>query len=56
MFSPLEQFDAVMLIFIKIWHFDISFTNILLPLLLANVLLFLIIGFYLKAIRLIPVP
>jgi len=54
MFSPLEQFDAVLLIFLRFWRFDISFTNILLPLLLANLFIILIIEFYARTIKLVP--
>lgn len=54
MFSPLEQFDAVVLVLLKFWHFDISFTSILLPLVVANILLVTVIRFYIKGMKLIP--
>lgn len=54
LFSPLEQFDAVMLVFLRFWRFDISFTNILLPLLISNLLLVFIIRFYMQGMKLIP--
>jgi len=53
-FSPLEQFDAIVLIILNFFGFDISFTSILLPLVISNVLLLFILSFYLKGMKLIP--
>lgn len=54
MFSPLEQFDAVLLIPLRIWGFDVSFTNILLPLLFANIFIILFIQLHGQDFKLIP--
>jgi len=48
MFSPLEQFDAVVLLVLKFFRFDVSLTSILLPLIIANFLLIVVIKFYFK--------
>ena len=53
-YSPLEQFDAIILIIWDYRDFDTSFTSILLPLIISNILLMSIISFYLKGMKLIP--
>jgi len=53
-FSPLEQFDALVLFVCSLGYFDISFTNILLPLLISNIFLGFIIYFYSGSMRLVP--
>jgi ATP synthase subunit 6 len=53
-FSPLEQFNAVVLVVLKHCEDDISITSILLPLFIANMLLFFIIEFYIRGMKLVP--
>lgn len=53
-FSPLEQFDALVLFTLRVGYFDISFTNIMLPLLISNVFLALIINLYRRSMKLVP--
>jgi len=53
MFSPLEQFDVIPLIFFSIGNYDITFFNIFLPLLLIISVLYFIESFYLNY-KLIP--
>lgn len=53
-YSPLEQFDAIILIVLNFFNYDISFTSILLPLVISNILLMFILNFYLKGMKLIP--
>ena len=53
MFSPLEQFDVIPLIFFSIGNYDITFFNIFLPLLLIIFVLFIIESFYINY-KLIP--
>jgi hypothetical protein len=53
-FSPLEQFDAVFLLAIRLGAIDISFTNIFLPLLIADVFIVLITLIYKTSCRLVP--
>jgi F-type H+-transporting ATPase subunit a len=53
MFSPLEQFDVIPLIFFSIGNYDITLFNIFLPLILIIIIFFLIESFYLNY-KLIP--
>lgn len=53
MFSPLEQFDVIPLIFFSIGNYDITFFNIFLPLLLIITFLFVVESFYINY-KLIP--
>lgn len=53
MFSPLEQFDVIPLIFISLGNYDITFFNIFLPLLLIISVLYFIESFYINY-KLIP--
>lgn len=53
-FSPLEQFDAIIILVLNFCLFDISFTSILLPLIISNLLLMFIISFYSNNMKLIP--
>jgi len=53
-YSPLEQFDTVNLIPIYFWRFDISFTSIVLPLFIANILVLLIVLTYKNKFKLVP--
>lgn len=53
MFSPLEQFDVIPLIFISLGNYDITFFNIFLPLLLIISVLYFIESFYINY-KLVP--
>jgi len=53
-FSPLEQFDTINLITLSFFNLDTSFNSVLLPLLIANVFLFLIIALYGNSFKLVP--
>lgn len=53
MFSPLEQFDVIPLIFLSIGNYDITFFNIFLPLLLIIFVLSLVESLYVNY-KLIP--
>ena len=53
MFSPLEQFDVIPLIFFSLGNYDITFFNIFLPLLLIIFVLYFIESFYINY-KLIP--
>lgn len=53
MFSPLEQFDVIPLIFLTIGNYDITFFNIFLPLLLIIFVLSLLESLYINY-KLIP--
>lgn len=53
-FSPLEQFDTINLLPVFIWHLDLSFTSILLPLVIADFFLILVVFFYNNNFKLIP--
>lgn len=53
MFSPLEQFDVIPLVFFSLGNYDITFFNIFLPLLLIISVLYFIESFYLNY-KLIP--
>jgi F-type H+-transporting ATPase subunit a len=53
MFSPLEQFDVIPLIFLSIGNYDITFFNIFLPLLLIIFVLGLLESLYINY-KLIP--
>lgn len=53
MFSPLEQFDVIPLIFFSLGNYDITFFNIFLPLLLIIALLYFVESFYINY-KLIP--
>jgi ATP synthase subunit 6 len=53
MFSPLEQFDVIPLIFFSLGNYDITFFNIFLPLLLIISVLYFIESFYINY-KLIP--
>ena len=53
MFSPLEQFDVIPLIFLTIGNYDITFFNIFLPLLLIIIVLGLLESLYINY-KLIP--
>jgi F-type H+-transporting ATPase subunit a len=54
MFSPLEQFDVISLVLIFGNHIDISFVNIMLPLLIINILMYLLVKFFKFNVKLIP--
>jgi len=53
-FSPLEQFDAIRIVSLENKLFDFSFYNVVLPLVLAIVFLYFLLGFLNKALKLIP--
>jgi len=53
MFSPLEQFDVIPLIFLSIGNYDLTFFNIFLPLLLIIFILFILESYYINY-KLIP--
>lgn len=53
MFSPLEQFDVIPLIFLSVGNYDITFFNIFLPLLLIILFIYTIESFYINY-KLIP--
>lgn len=53
MFSPLEQFDVIPLVFFSIGNYDITFFNIFLPLLLIISVLYFVESFYINY-KLIP--
>jgi len=53
MFSPLEQFDVIPLIFFSLGNYDITFFNIFLPLLLIISVLYFVESFYINY-KLIP--
>jgi len=53
-YSPLEQFDTISLIPIFFWKFDISFSSIVLPLLIADIFLLLLVFFYTTSFKLVP--
>jgi F0F1-type ATP synthase membrane subunit a len=53
MFSPLEQFDVIPLIFFSLGNYDITFFNIFLPLLLIISVLYFIESFYINY-KLVP--
>ncbi len=53
MFSPLEQFDVIPLIFFSLGNYDITFFNIFLPLLLIIFVLYFIESFYINY-KLVP--
>lgn len=53
MFSPLEQFDLIPLVFFSLGNYDITFFNIFLPLLLIISVLYFIESFYINY-KLIP--
>ena len=53
MFSPLEQFDVIPLVFLSIGNYDITFFNIFIPLLLTITILFIVENFYINY-KLIP--
>jgi ATP synthase subunit 6 len=54
MFSPLEQFDVISLILIFGNNIDISFVNIMLPLLIINLLMYLLVKNFKFNVKLIP--
>lgn len=54
MTSPLEQFDVVRVIFFNIGNFDLSLTNVLIPLVLLNFMLIAIVVFLKNNLKLIP--
>jgi len=53
MFSPLEQFDVIPLVFFSIGNYDLTLFNIFLPLLLIIFLLFILESYYINY-KLIP--
>jgi len=53
MFSPLEQFDVIPLVFFSLGSYDITFFNIFLPLLLIIAVLYFVESFYINY-KLIP--
>jgi F0F1-type ATP synthase membrane subunit a len=53
MFSPLEQFDVIPLVFFSINSYDFTFFNIFVPLLLI-IITFLLINFLKSYFKLIP--
>lgn len=54
LYSPLEQFDAVNLVPFFLFKLDLSFTSIVLPLLIINILLLLLVLFYKDSMKLVP--
>jgi len=54
MFSPLEQFDAIIIISFFFFNYDFSFINIVLPLLLLNFFVFFLYLLFKKNMKLIP--
>jgi hypothetical protein len=53
-FSPLEQFDVVRIISVDLKIFDLSFYNVILPLVLSTIFIYFLIGFLNKSLKLIP--
>ena len=53
MFSPLEQFDVIPLIFFSFGKYDLTFFNIFIPLLLIIFFLYIIESFYINY-KLVP--
>lgn len=53
-FSPLEQFDVIRICNISWSGYDISFVNILLPLVFFVIFIHLLLGFFLRDFKLIP--
>ena len=53
MYSPLEQFDAIPLYNIYLWNYELTFFNIVLPLIII-ILLFLVLSLFKNEYKLIP--
>ncbi len=53
-YSPLEQFDAILLLNLNLLGFDLTFTNIMLPLILCLILFYFVLKFYYFNFKLIP--
>ena len=53
MYSPLEQFDAIPLYNIYLWNYELTFFNIVLPLVII-ILLFLVLSLFKNEYKLIP--
>jgi len=53
-FSPLEQFDVIILKMISIKGYDFSLMSTVLPILITNILLFFLISFFKNNFKLLP--